>query len=277
MLRRAIFSIALFLSFKSYADVTLVCNSCSTTNSYIQTALNKAESLANNSNVGFNGNINVINPTNNKVYSWSINSKWIFQGEDEPTLNTRIYSRTPPQYLIDEVSELSQLEFFKHIQRSKRGISVPKDSGFETAYDIARNKTNHDRFDDWYHDNYPLSYWARIALDTVGQIGGSFPGASLFNGVEVKFVFSDGSTARFKVQRFQTGNLTFTYVPNSAKNKDNISIADFGSSFSGEYTFSSERSLRDFLSELGLRGIEIRIVRLGGGRIKLTEIPTVPK
>lgn len=85
--------------------------------------------------------------------------------------------------------------------------------------------------------------------------------------------FSDKSTARFKVERFQTGDLKFSYIPNSSKNKDSIPIADFGRSFNGEYTFNTESSLTNFINELASRGIEIRVVRSRGGRVIITEVP----
>ncbi|CAM4087983.1 hypothetical protein PSOS111911_00975 [Pseudoalteromonas ostreae] len=239
------------------------CN-CSSTSSYVQKIITKAEYLANSSNAGFDGNINVINPTDNKIHSLKVKSKWIFKGGHEPSLNTQIYSHTPSAQLVSQVGELSKLKIFEHSRMGKRGIVVPENSGFKSAYDIGRNETNRDLFDDWYHDNYSVSYWARIALDTAGQIGVSL---DIFTGIQVQFVFSDQSTARFKVERFQIGDLKFSYVPNSSRNKDGIPIADFGRSFNGEYTFNNE---------LASRGIEIRVVRVGstGGRVRITEIST---
>lgn len=114
-MRPLIYLTFLFITFNSFSsEENIICNNCSSTNSYIQKIMFKAESLANLSNAGFDGNINVINPTDNKVYSLKVTSKWIFKGGDEPSLNTLLYSRTPSSQLVSQLDDLSKLKIFEH-------------------------------------------------------------------------------------------------------------------------------------------------------------------
>lgn len=145
----------------------------------------------------------------------------------------------------------------------------------ESAWDISRNFSNHDKLDNWYHSNYPISYWTRQVVDIAGQLSGE----NILVGHQIKFVFSDNTTARFKVIEVQTGELTFTYIANTARDKEGNRLADQGTSFAGEYTFKTEQALTEFLNRLAAYGVPIRnIIRTGGaGTVTITVLPISPE
>ena len=185
---RKIFTLIFFtFSYQAIADVTLIeCNSCTNYNSYINKALSEASSQANESHAGFTGEIAVLNPVDNIANAWYIDAKWALQGGDEPDLQVSIYSRAVSSDVLAIVEQLHNTQLFRHFKQAKSwGVQVPEDSGLESAWDISRNFSNHDKLDNWYHSNYPISYWTRQVVDIAGQLSG----VNILVGHQIKFVF----------------------------------------------------------------------------------------
>lgn len=276
MLRIFFTSILLILSYNASAEINLTCNTCTSYSDYMNSAIAKAKSKARFSSSGYEGNITVLSPLYNKSYTWNIEAKWIMQGGDDPELSFRVNTVAVSADIRSAVDVMSKTEFFKHARQAQQvGIVVPIESGFDSAWALARNSSNHDRFDDWYEAEYPIEYYARVALDIYASIG--IPLTNLFKGVEVKFIFSDGSSLRLKVANAQSGDLTFIYIKNSAQDKDGNRIADQGESFSGTYTFGSEESLQNYLNKLSDYGITFTVYRGGEGGSGTVHITDFPK
>jgi|GEM_PF-3980197 len=241
----------------------------------MNSAIAKAKSKAKFSSRGYEGNITVLSPLYNKSYTWNISAKWRMQGGSDPELNFRVNTVPVSADIISAVDAMSNTKFFELARQAKqRGIVVPIESGFDSAWVLARNPSTHDRFDDWYEAEYPVEYYSRASLDIFASIG--IPLTNLFKGVEVKFIFSDGSSLKLKVADAQSGDLTFIYIKDSAQDTDGNKIADQGESFSGTYTFSSEENLQNYLGKLADYGITVTIYRGGeggSGSVHITDFP----
>ena len=243
------------------ADENIICNSCNYS-SMQSKAFNKVKSLTDNDSMSSIYTINVISVSTGVVKSFVVTSQPKIGrfGELETLISTHAVS--PPSYLVNQTHS-AQRQFSVMSSR----ISVPIESGFESAWDVAQNSSNRSSLDQWFLDNHPITYWSR-------QITSTF-GGSLFSplaGTEWEFEFSDESTLVMVAATSTSSRLTFSYKEKSAQDKDGNRIPDAGLSAQGEYTFSSENSLSNFLKKLDMYGVKVTVIRSGstGGRRKIT-------
>lgn len=144
-----------------------------------------------------------------------------------------------------------------------------------SAWDVARSTGNHHIFDDYIHDNYPITYWTNEIANIAGEF--TFP---FLKGIEIQLNFDDGTSIRVIMAPINTGDLTLTYVPGSAKyTKSGTKIPDMGQSLDGAYHFSDPGELESFLNRLSDMGVEfVRIYGNGtGGRSGTVTVGPVSK
>lgn len=252
-----------FTNNASAATTIMKCNTCETNTSLYVKAIKHAKSEANNSYMGFQGDIIVVNYLQNKVKGWNISAKWLMQGGDDPNLVIRMYSINPPSNITNQVNIVSETKLFQHFRIARRsGIFVPIKSGFDSAWDIARNGSNHAALDQWYHDEYPINYWTTELANIIGGIG-VLPG--VLEGIEITFQFADGSSIRLKAAKITSGILSFVYVAGSAQDADGNPIGDQGQSLAGGYNFSSDERMNAFLAEAQKAGYTTYTTSPGGG------------
>ncbi|MBY6093428.1 hypothetical protein [Ferrimonas balearica] len=247
-----------FIATESKPEEYITCNTCYNHSDYME----RLTKLVNDRSMiwGYRGTIYIANFKSNQIRGWRVNARYKLDYDDEATLYIDQKPIEPSLYLSDMVNNISKNEIVINSI-----IDVPISSGFESAWDIARGSRNREALDQWYHDYHPVSYWLR----TLGPLsGGLF--FNPINGLEYIFRFEDGSTITMVAPRFSDARLILEYKPNSARDKDNNVICDSGQSLSGDYYFSSQKSMNDFLFRASLYGVEVRNVSYlgGGGLIK---------
>ena len=150
-------------------------------------------------------------------------------------------------------------------------VHVDVNSGFTSAWEIARNPSSRDKLEQWFHDAYPVRYWVTNLGSSAGGIRYDF-----LRGTEYIFKFADGSEIIMIAPSAQSARLTFTYKTGSAKDIWKNSIFDAGKVINGTYTFPNNYELQTFLDKAASYGIKVTV---GGAipRIHITEFPHSPK
>ncbi|MBD1582427.1 hypothetical protein [Pseudoalteromonas sp. S16_S37] len=156
-------------------------------------------------------------------------------------------------------------------------IQVPDSSGFNTAWDLARNYSNHDRFDDWFLDAHPITY---TLSQFTSIVGGMFVGG--LNGLEVKFVFPDGTSLIMIASSTGSNSLRFSYKERSSRDANGNLIPASGKTVSGDYSFTTDQGLQDFINILAQHGIQVTVIHgsgwMGEGRGgTVTIVPFSPR
>jgi hypothetical protein len=251
-----IVSIGLFgivLSSSVKAEMLEICNSCDSQSSFYVKAIKIASSRADMSYQGFADNITVGSAKSGTVHRWYVSAKWLMQGGDDPDL----VIRPSKQIVSAQTQELFRsLADSQLMRQAKAGYDIPASSGLSSAWDIARATGNHHLFDEYVHDNYPITYWSNEFANIIGEFSFSF-----LVGIEVQLNFDDGTSIRVIMAPINTGDLVLQYVPGSAKHtKSGVSIPDMHNSLEGTYHFSDAVDLQSFLTKLADAGVEFRIV-----------------
>ncbi|WP_308364263.1 MULTISPECIES: hypothetical protein [unclassified Microbulbifer] len=257
----------LFFSSTSFASEYLTCNQCITSSSFLKRALNKLESEL--TIRGIEENVYVANFNTGQVYGWKIKGFYKFDTNGELIPQWNIYSLSLPTSVKKVVADSQSSPM---VVAAQSVIEVPKESGFSSAWDVARNTSNRAALDQWVHDNLPTTYWT---TNLTSILAGTF-GVSALEGIELLFKFEDGSTLLMRTSKTQEATLTLKYIPNSSQDTDKNIIADAGQGFAGEYTFSSEQNMQAFLDRASVYGIKIVDISYGGGsgggNIKITMV-----
>ncbi|MCF6436606.1 hypothetical protein [Pseudoalteromonas sp. MMG022] len=248
------------LSNTARADEYMTCNSCTTAYEMQQKVVRKVRAITAGSAASSSYTYHVASFTKGFAKSFTVTSRVQFNrwGELETSVVARITS-TP------EDVQQSVNAGYRMMSRSAFGkpIEVPASSGFDSAWDIARNHSNHDRFDDWFESNHSFIYWT---AQFVSIVGGNWLGG--VNGMEIKFIFPNGSS--FVMTAATLGStVRLSYKEKSARDANGNMIPDSGETVGGNYSFSTDQGLQDFINTLAAHGIEVRVIRgsgwLGGG------------
>lgn len=137
-----------------------------------------------------------------------------------------------------------------------------------SAWDIARNSSNHVVVNDWYQANYPLDYYIHNAF----QVAGSLPllkyPLDFLRDINVVFIFDDGSSVKFRPPAMQDQGYIMNYVPKSAQDADSNRITDQGESLTGDYSFTTKERMDDFIERAQRYGVTITTSETSGGRYK---------
>lgn len=246
-------ALSFFFSINATADARLICNSCDTE---IE-ALNFASRILKPTGQ-FSGRISIGNIQDKKYYAFTVRYESVYDEFGSDPRRELVIKTT----YIDSITKLVFDDFSKNklyiLARSK--VEVGTDSGFESAWDIAQVPANRDRLDQWFHDSYPLQYWATA---TFSAYGGVLNGS--FSGLEISFIFSDGTELIMVAPKLTDAALKFTFKPNSAEDKKSNSIPDAGGSVGGTYIFDSNESMVDFIDRAAEHGIAIYFSDSSGG------------
>ncbi|CAM4063656.1 hypothetical protein [Pseudoalteromonas byunsanensis] len=255
------------------ADNYLTCNTCTTAFSMQQKAMQKVRAMTEGSGINSSHKVHIANFTKGFAKSFSVTSRPEFGqwGELETVVVARV-SNTP-QHIQESVNVgytmLSRSAFGKPIQ-------VPVSSGFDSAWDLARNYSNHERFDNWFESNHSFIYWAS---QFASAIGGNWLGG--VNGMEIKFTFDNGSSIVMKAATLGA-TLRLTYKEKSARDANGNMIPDTGETVGGNYSFTTDQGLQDFINTLAQHGIQVTVIHgsgwMGGGRGgTVTIVPFSPR
>ncbi|WP_435275433.1 hypothetical protein ACMAZF_19855 [Psychrobium sp. nBUS_13] len=259
----------LLLSLTPYSAsaTTLVCNNCAPSTAY-KKVLNIVCSKTTESSTRFVDDFIVINVLENKVYGWKISARWLLKGGNDPELDFKVSTLRISNDVINQVRRLHRTPLVRHLRQATRGINIPADSGLASAWDIARNSSNHVVVSDWYKANYPLDYYIHNAV----QVAGSLPllkyPLDVLRDMNVVFIFDDGSSVKFRPPAMQDQGYTLTYVPKSAQDSDSNRITDQGESLIGDYSFTTKDRMNDFIERARRYGVTITHHRASGGRYK---------
>ncbi|CAM4203859.1 hypothetical protein [Pseudoalteromonas ostreae] len=225
-------------------------------------AFNKIANLTDNDSMSSVHNTHVISVSTGVVKSFVVSSQPRINrhGELETLISTQAIPA--PSYLVNQTS----VAWNQYKEKSSK-LFVPIESGFESAWSITQNTSNRSRLDDWLEENHSINYWSR-------QISSTFGGAlwSPLAGTEWEIVFSDDSSLIMVASTTTSSRLKLSYKAMSAEDADGNRIPDAGMSVQGEYTFSNERNLSNFLGKLSRYGIRYVVVHSGsvGGRKRVT-------
>jgi hypothetical protein len=247
-------SLILFISFGyANADTAIVCNSCDSEIAALNHASMTLEPLG-----LFHGKISVGNIQKSKYYAFNVyyQSKEDEFGND-PVQKLVIKSIRVDTLTTEKFNNLAKTELY---QLAKSNVKVTLDSGFESAWDIARTPADREQLDQWFHDNYSIQYWTNAVISSYGS---TIIGA--LSGLEIKFEFSDGSTLIMVAPKLTSTSLKYSYMPNSAQDKSSNTIPDSGTGIDGNYVFDSSESINDFIGRAVSYGINIYVSSSHGG------------
>ncbi|WP_125562026.1 hypothetical protein [Pseudoalteromonas rubra] len=221
------------------------------------------------------------------LYSVKFNLVGSFNVTSEPTINSdgelqtivRAALMTSPSDLVTRVNNAHNS--FRMVATTNVPGSATAGPGyrpFNSAWEIARNPSSRDRFDDWVHENETLKYYSTQIASSLGSIFPLDVVLGGFAGMELLFEFEDGSQLKMKAPTVSTGTkLRFTYVAGSATDSDGNPIPDSGTTISGDFQFSSHHKLQKYLEKVAEYGITIRVIDHGNGRVTIREIPNAPQ
>jgi hypothetical protein len=222
------------------------------------------------SNQGFNDNVIVYNLKYGMVYKWYITARWLMNGGDEPDLVIRASKQNVSVEMQDHYSRIADTELMR---MARRGIDIPGTTGLKSAWDIARGTGNHHIFDEYVHDNYPITYWSTEFANVAGEFTFSF-----LKGIEIQLNFDDRTSIRVIMAPINTGDIVLKYVPGSAVyTKSDTGIPDRYNSLEGDYNFSNVDDLESFLNTLSEMGVEFRVISIGGYRGRVTIVPVMKR
>ncbi|MDF2176677.1 hypothetical protein P2G88_00250 [Aliiglaciecola sp. CAU 1673] len=248
-----VFITTLALSIKASAEQYLTCNTC--INQFQMHSVARSAAEGNVTSNGYTDDIFVANFKTAQISGWRISVQYSLNNNGEIDVVSTSSPVSVPSDLQAKVDDASRNEVF-----ALKKVFVPGESGFTSAWDIARNTSNRERLDDWFHDNHPVSYW----LSTLGVVlAGHF--YNPINGLEYIFEFEDGSTLIMTAPHANQAKLRLDYKENSSSDVDGNMISDAGESFSGEYTFNSVDSMNDYINRASMYGVRVVNVSVGAG------------
>ncbi|WP_046005538.1 hypothetical protein [Pseudoalteromonas rubra] len=147
---------------------------------------------------------------------------------------------------------------------------------FNSAWELARNPSSRQRFDDWIKDNETVTYYGTQITSIMDSMFGALNPFIDLAGMELRFEFADGSHIVMKAPTLASARLRFSYVPGSASDADGNPIADAGTTFKGIYTFSSRARQQQFLEKAAEYHLDFRVKHLDDTaqhlRIEITPI-----
>lgn len=245
-------------------DLYESCNTCATPLQYYQKMQDAASQQV--TTAGYKGKVVVANFKLGIVYAWDVNAyyKWSSQTVD-PSIEFRASASAVPVDIQNAVNEISQHQIMR---MASSVVYVDVNSGFTSAWEIARNPSSRDTFDQWFQDAYPVVYWARNLSSTVGGIKFDF-----LKGTEYIFKFADGSEIILIAPTAQSARMKFTYKANSARDAWKNIIVEAGGTFGGTYTFPNNYELQTFLDKAASYGVTIAY----GGAIPRVTISEIDK
>ncbi|KOO57137.1 hypothetical protein WH43_15990 [Rheinheimera sp. KL1] len=248
-------------------DLYETCNSCTAPLQYYQKMQDAAAQQVTTD--GYKGKVVVANFKQGIAYAWDVNAyyKWSSQTVD-PSIEFRASVSLVPTDIQNLVTEISQHQIMR---MASSVVHVDVNSGFTSAWEIARNPSSRDKLEQWFHDAYPIRYWVTNLGSSAGGIRYDF-----LSGTEYIFKFADGSKITMTAPSAQSASLKFSYKAGSAQDLWGNTIFDAGYVINGTYHFPNNYELQNFLDKAAQYGIGIRV---GGAipRIHITEIPTSPK
>ncbi|MEC4727638.1 hypothetical protein HWQ46_19000 [Shewanella sp. D64] len=266
----SVFLCGVALSSSVKSETLKVCNSCESSSNFYVKARSFAIGEADKTNEGFKGYITVGNAKSGKVYRWYISASWLMSGGDEPDLVIRSNTINVGAETAQIFLELSNTGLMR---QARSGYDIPASSGLASAWDVARETGNHHLFDNYVHDNYPVTYWSNEVANIVGEFSLSF-----LVGIEIQLNFDDGTSIRVIMAPINTGDVVLKYVPGSSTyTKSGTNIPDKGQPLEGTYHFSDANNLQSFLNKLSDKGVPFTVIRGAGGTGKVTINPVSPK
>ncbi|QPB82409.1 hypothetical protein CWC22_005170 [Pseudoalteromonas rubra] len=147
---------------------------------------------------------------------------------------------------------------------------------FNSAWELARNPSSRQRFDDWIKDNEAITYYGTQLTSIMDSMFGALNPFIDLAGMELLFEFADGSHILMKAPTLASARLRFSYVPGSASDADGNPIADAGTTFKGIYAFSSHARQQQFLEKAAEYHSDFRVKHLNDTaqhlRIEITPI-----
>ncbi|MCG7537316.1 hypothetical protein [Pseudoalteromonas sp. OOF1S-7] len=133
---------------------------------------------------------------------------------------------------------------------------------FNSAWELARNPSSRQRFDDWIKDNETVTYYGTQITSIMDSMFGALNPFIDLAGMELRFEFADGSHILMKAPTLASARLRFSYVPGSASDADGNPIADAGTTLQGIYTFSSYARQQQFLEKAAEYHSDFRVKHL---------------
>ena len=255
---------------------TTICNSCSSNSSYMNAA--HAVYRSNGST-----NVNIANFSTNKViamkrkatyktnlwgervisgYTWvSVAPSPVVVGALANSIdgNLRVWAARTVDSAIEAAFWEDYNNFHQNVYSQK--ITIESDSGWESAWDIFNNGYEQDRFEQYFQDSYPITYWTATLLSTFGGIENG-----AVAGVEILFEFQDGTQLTLRAPTINEASLKFNYVPGSAVDANGNPLPKRSELNGWEGTFSEPGTLESFASRLSeLPNAEVVVV--GGSSI----------
>ncbi|ESP92731.1 MULTISPECIES: hypothetical protein [Pseudoalteromonas] len=252
----------LFTNLEAHADNYITCSSCSSIGAMQSKAKSYIFDRTNGDSMSSTYIVHLVSIPNGIAGSFRVTSRPELNrfGEIETTVTARRSST--PQHLIDQAK---RAQSYMYLAKKTR---VPASSGYRSAWEMARNSSSRDRFDDWAAQNDSLKYWS---TQIISIFGGLF--YDPLAGIELLFEFEDGSQLIMKAATLRSGTkLRLSYTRHSAIDSDGNRIPDAGTSIEGTYQFSSQYKLEQYIQKAAEYGIRVRVI-YSGVRGRVTIVP----